>query len=457
MKKHYDTIIIGSDLSGYLTATALTLQGQEVLLIPQDTFYHGYQIQNYKFEHTPYALTGFNSEWFKKLTAQVGFDVTDLSLIKRFVPPYQIVFPEHRIDMYQEPHLRLLEFKREFGAKAEELFHLFTRIETQETSPLEDAKKMNEYTRNMGTPDMFKQMLLGQALYFSNSYLDNPSINVIGTLLAGAHQGLFYIKGGLSKLYSILAEKINAAGSLVREDILTQAIVSEKDTITGVQVSSHEGFIRCGRLILNGYLHSSGGILESLEEGSSKKRLLSLFDTMEYPVFKWSIHMGIDQKAIPVGMGDNIIMWNNNDLDPLNGNLLFLHVSGRHEVSRAPVGQRILSITAMVPYEDSFMQRNSLRKLTIQMLEQTSKLIPFLDQHIFMIFSPPLIQHRTSRRWFHQNHLVMFQGKTSQPHPHPFMTSYRNMYMIGRNVRPELGCPGELEIAQALIQYMQKS
>src|SRR3989338_10025983 len=114
-----DLLVLGSDLSGLMTATLLAKRGMNVLILDDDD----------EAEPLPNLATGLGSRGFKSLLGKLMIPDSKLQILHENTVGCQVVFPRHRIDLFRTRPLLFREIEREFPEERGLLEELFGEID----------------------------------------------------------------------------------------------------------------------------------------------------------------------------------------------------------------------------------------------------------------------------------------------------------------------------------------
>ena len=128
--KPYDVIVLGAGLSGLLVAALLARRGRHVLVLEEDKnpggLSHQVLLGKYTFLHGPFLFLGFEREGiYDRIFMELGLSLTSLKregkLFRKSSPPFQVIFPNHRLNIFEDEGNLIDELSREFPSKRSQI------------------------------------------------------------------------------------------------------------------------------------------------------------------------------------------------------------------------------------------------------------------------------------------------------------------------------------------------
>ncbi len=119
----YDVILIGESLPGLITSALLVRRGHRVLVLePADLAGSAspvFKSDGFIFPKGPLLFLGLHREGlYEKIFTELGLSLSLLkkegSVFGRPVPPFQLLFPTHRLNFFSKWEEFLEELRREF-------------------------------------------------------------------------------------------------------------------------------------------------------------------------------------------------------------------------------------------------------------------------------------------------------------------------------------------------------
>ncbi|MCB1214645.1 MAG: FAD-dependent monooxygenase, partial [Deltaproteobacteria bacterium] len=108
-EKYSDVLIVGSDLAGLIAGAFLAKRGLLVTVVFQEK-----ELISPKANIGPNLISALESRLFKSILGRLSLMEHELKILRKLTVPYQIVMPEHRLDLYSDREKLAQELKREF-------------------------------------------------------------------------------------------------------------------------------------------------------------------------------------------------------------------------------------------------------------------------------------------------------------------------------------------------------
>ncbi len=127
----YDAIVIGNDLSSLIAAITAARNGLDTALLSERDIPDVYSEAGYTFNLDPFPLSGFGDEQVcERLFAKLDIPSGLLSGIERPDPAFQIILPEHRVELFHDTSLFFKEMRREFPEQEDTIRKYYSTVFT---------------------------------------------------------------------------------------------------------------------------------------------------------------------------------------------------------------------------------------------------------------------------------------------------------------------------------------
>jgi phytoene dehydrogenase-like protein len=473
-RDEFDVIVLGSALGGLIAATLLSRQNHKVLCLKESGYHPSYSREGYRF--VPFS--NFSEKRFKlslwKALSQ-GLNLSSLIYDHRLVgkdearldrsrpaASFQVILPRARVDLFSRGPMFLMEWKREFPkevAQIENLYneldriqHLLKRRKAKEGSwsvlPLRPSSPMKRWFSFNFLPKEriderlspfsreFRKFIQLQLISWCNLYSENLPIPLASYLLLDGEgeEGVSNIECEKVERY-ILGRFIQSGGRVEEIEGVEKVDIGLWKKRFTLTPKEGERRLRSKFLIVNSPLHHVSPFFGRREKLFSKWREKVRPRYTLLPLF-----LGIDEKAVPVGMRDLLVSILDLEKPYEGGNVLFLSLSHGGDQTAAPEGKRALTVESLIPVGQE--EKNSLDEHLIGVMRHVHHLFPFLEDYIEF------------RDW------SWADGQSSQwSYPHfvyetPFDFNWqegivplrmrKNLYFIGKENFPYLGLEGEI-------------
>ncbi len=470
-----DVAIIGAGLGGVSTGALLAAKGLKVLLLEQAAYAGGVcarvSHEGYSFQAGGNILNGFElGGGHERVLAKLGLFITKTQLD----PGFQIVLPNHRLNFSSDKQQLLAEFQREFSSDfaglknfwqtlegLEEVFYELHRRDSfcvphtlkEKYTYFKEvqqrlARHYKEYEKsplqllqdNVSSAEV-KRMLDTLSFFYAQLPLEGCSSLFYAYLTGLVRRGIFYINGGIQELVNQLVSYIGKRKGEVRFNSSVVRITTEGRRAVGVILADGQS-IRAKYIIANTTLWNLYERLLPASSGLLKKIKLRTEDiTPQWVPF--TVYLGVDEAVLPNEMREHVFLLN--DYKKLGDvGSLFVSLSPKWDVKRAPNGKRALVVSCYLPYDSRWNKGSAYavqkQRQMERIIDSLRSLIPFIDEGIeFKQAVTPLdFEKQTGRPQ------GIVTGLAATPSGFGFKnfsnyTHYKNLYIVGDTSFPGHG------------------
>lgn len=380
METVYDIVIVGSGISGLLSAVLLAHKGLRIAILCDGGTTTAYEKKGYVFNERPILITGLHGGPLGMVLDEIGLSK---ELFRKGGTPYQVILPDERINVYEEPELLYDELKRCFPRDIDKVLAFYKHIsaldgkinQVMDLDPFSfkpflplgmrrGKKSIKDVIERIGPGQRFQSFIGAQLSSFS--YMPGGISSIAASsILESSRKGVYYIEGGSSGLKSLLLEKFNVLGGNIIESSVKDI---SRNGNRWLMRTGDEAF--SGRAVI-GNIEAMAFCGLFLDCG---KKYLRKAESIEKATYPLTINLGVKEAGIAVGMAENVTILRDYNGEYLSDNLLFIQMS-------PPVnGRRSLSIACKVS-KDVYSRNERLREITEKMLEGLEELCPFIDRH----------------------------------------------------------------------------
>ena len=391
----YDVVVLGQDLAATVGGAVLAHRGFRVLIagVPAE---ERYTIGPYSLPRAPMAFVGIEGPTLKRIVGELNL----VQLLRRRLEPnrpaYQLLLPDHRIDvgddLGRELAREMPDAAAPFEAAAARAAEVSAAIEGILSQDLIlppdgfwDRRDANRVAARLPAADEDLLSALPdrhplRAAYtlparFGAAFDDvgAASIARIGDL---HRRGTFRLDGGREGLRGLLLDRLKTHSGEVRPDLAPRAILTKRGKVTGVQFEGRNETIGCAHILCG---MGADRVAALVTEGGEKppKRLAEAA-AIAPAAHRYVVHLVAPLDALPDALG-RLAYAVGDFAQPLVGpNALTLHLAdgyGQHAV---------LSVEALAP--DG--KPEALRVLRTQVRQQLDRLLPFVGHHLLLVHSP---------------------------------------------------------------------
>jgi hypothetical protein len=496
LKERYDVICAGSGLSSYLCAALLAKGGKRVLVV-DDEDPERYRRSNPNAEFDPdYCLFSGLGEG-----GALGLSLGELgiSVEKEFVAvssATQVLTGEYRIVLWRDFEATRDEIARELPAEAAELHDFFKLlygaprsipafIEAAASTGQGTTPESARWKRYWGK--YYRPIAQARATPLASTFpgvagevCQGIAAGILGTMsyavpqslgfeqsvrgMALPLQGAYHYRGGLPSLKERLSTLIVDSGGSIKRNARVEALIVRGKRISGVLLSSFEGIINAGVVVLSSRLRR---LYATLPVDFRDAGLLRGLDRVLPTHWRFTLSIKIDSAVVPIGVTETMTYIGSYKYPLEEENYLRLQLVPDGGTSAGSGGETTLLVTAMVPYRASTMDYSYLRCLSGKMVRVVSEIMPFLERGILAIrpdfrkgedelrehypFSGPEWVPESLMQYFVRGH------RNAQDFWGPgWTTSHPNLYFAGRSIWPSLGIYGEALAARKIFDDVMR-
>lgn len=404
--KIFDVAILGTGLSGLIAANRLIRENRSVLILKEEGYRSSYTRGGYHF----FPMTTFSEQRIPAgLLRRLSFSGDQREGPKKRTlskqnGAFQVILPESRIDLYRDPSLLEREWKREFPkelkqieffyAELKRIKEILKRIKSkaipESNFPICESSFFKKWPSFDGLPGgetdrwlssfspEFKTFIELQMISYGYLWSDSFSLSLVSHLLLDDDGDTLEARVDLENVEQGMIEKFTRSGGSIQEiQGVEKAEMNRRDEIS-FQLRGEGKTVRCRTFLLNSPLHHVSSLF------GKKGKVLGEWSKKIRPRFALvPFFLGINEKVVPVGMGNLLVSLSDLQKPYENGNLLFLRLSPKGDEHHAPEGKRALTVQGLLPYED--LNKSSISNLRDGMMLHLKHLFPFLENHIEFI------------------------------------------------------------------------
>jgi len=408
--KLYDVAIIGSNLSGLVAGAMLVRRTFQVLIIDVDNVRLELKRDGYTIKPFPGLFFGFGqSHVFSEIFQELGIPFLEKKKFHLAQPAYQLSMPDLRLDIPQGREEWSGLLTREFGAEAGAITNLLDTADRYSSLvrsmfaegvvypafTFRERYRLNRVCGALGvdfkegsqldyhdlldstplSPEA-RSFIESQFLFLSPIYPDHPSMFFASWVLSMLNKGIYTVEGGLKVLENICKERIiSYRGQLQRTGEIEQI---DFGRINDIILAGSKEPVRCKKILVATSLpdffdqHLPKGL-----RGSHRQRLFG----PPHRRHDYTLFLAIDDRVVPVGMKENVILLSQPSAPISAKNLAFVSLSPADSTEYAPEGKRLIAITTVVDPEDGELSPQEARLISDDLLDRLRDLVPFLDNY----------------------------------------------------------------------------
>ncbi|MFT5431616.1 MAG: hypothetical protein ACI9OJ_002313 [Myxococcota bacterium] len=466
---YYNVVVVGTELSGLITAALLAKKGYRVLVLGNGSQSNEFVHEDFRYVRRPWLFSGFEtSQPIKRVFSDLSLSMEMHNRPKPLNPFYQVAMPGRRIDVVGKEAIFNRELAREFPGEADRVQQYYQLVAHQNKMlgqvldapvifPPQGFMEMRNYRKlitdvlEQGIADplavfpkgnLFRPFALAP-LMFSTLCQTHP-YSAIQLIRNQAHlsRGLYRIDGGVDALKKIFIEKVKSNCGDYREKVTVDRLTVRRGKVREVLLRDRREVVGCDVVICNMDVKRFFNLIP--EEEQKQRYHLKILELQPTDVL-YTANYALRAEAIPEAMADNVFMIAKPN-KPLDGdNLVMMNVD--------PAGPqddpayKVLAVTTRIPMRHIRPTLDNVDALDRKLMRYAEQLIPFFHEHAVGRASGWLSVDRRTKKAFVDPTLMVpiFSTPledTLDASPVACRTAYKNILVAGDNLFSGLGFEG---------------
>jgi len=400
LERYCDALIIGTEISGLITAAFLARRGLTVQVIDLDPF-----AGNDK-EPDPFCVAHLHSKLLRSILGRLNVPENDIQFLSATGQPLQVIFPDKRIDVSPNPLTFYEELEREFPDLKEELKIFYEnlvsvkhKVDTQSfysmmfpdgfserrnfkkfIKSLELDKKLSTFNLPLEANPALKSFILSQIKLLTYAHASEPFAYQVADLINPSEGEILSIRGGHNYLKKLFIDRIQHHEGGYRPDAKIEQLLFKNGIFEGVRLAGIEGNILSRYVIWNSQIKPLADFLPDLWRFRGLRKSIQKLE----PDCHWfTAHFSVPTNFIPDPMHDNMLVIGN-PAAPLEGtNYLYIQ---RKELNNANTRLSVSYLLPKIELESPFEKFNKIHQEILAILHN---LIPFAEKQLVLQFPLP--------------------------------------------------------------------
>ena len=474
--RSYDAVIVHPSPGAFTAAAMLAASGKQVLVVEEaDASPQG----KYRFPSHRRVLAGIGGGIFLPgALREVQVHPKDIQSLKRSEPLFQIVDPDHRLDVPTDPDRYRGELAREYGQRAATAaINLLSRMEEAATAHAETIQtSLSEETGAgfWGKLGMKKAswaeprepgdaaVTLGAAaeeeevpadalralaaplhlLAGVSDPLTGLSVARAGILLMEAHDGLYQDPAAPDAFHALMRSRVEGIKVDITSDDQPEEFVFGWGRLKEIRFAGRKQPVRAESLITG----ADPALLSRWMSGSTADEYSAASLELVPTHFLHTIRLGIADEVIPEGMCDHVfLIGRHGPIEGPDGMLLSMTPASS---AGAPEGRRAMAVSCRLPLSllDEPLQ---LDQASRAMLDRVKELMPYLERYIEVIHLPQIGPASSTNPFPVDPRPVVFDTGETPRRTAGLSLPHKNVFYCGRGAVPALGLDGEVMAGMA--------
>lgn len=479
---YYDIVVVGTELTGLITAANLAKKGYRVLVLGHGNRRNMFLHEGFPFIRRPWLFSGFETSTpIKKVLNDLSLSLEMHNRPKPFDPFYQVVMPGRRIDVAAKEGLFQRELEREFPGEVAGIqqFYRLVReqnevlsniLDTAGILPPETFREKRAWRKLVAAdPEQaidplstfpkghpFRPFVLAPLMFTSGCYI--PPYSAFQLIRSVTHlgRGLYRIEGGIDALKDIFIEKVKSNCGDYREKVQVDRFVMRRGKAREIVIRDRREVIGCDVVVCNTDVKRFFNLIP--EEAQKQRFHLKILELQPTHLL-YTVNFALRAEAIPAGMGRHVFMLQDPSKPPEGHNLLLLSVdpAGSPEAD----GVRVLSATIRLPTRAIRPTMESLHHHDERIMANIRGLIHFFDEHLLARASAWVGYEKRTRQPFvdtTQQQPVFGSPLEGTLHMSAIAcrTAYKNILITGDHLHSGLGFEGAFLGSLHAVQLTQE-
>ncbi len=464
----YDVIVIGRDLSSLIAALASARYGLRTILVKEGKFEMEHREAGYAFpiDPTPFSGIGENQTVGCLLKGLILTpDVIPLPSV--LDPALQVIFTDHRVDLFHDRERLISDMVREFPQREREIrrfYHALSKAEKlierwigedhngQTTAlrtffrgllrlPAAVAGRFSLLIRGNQNDDAFRKVIEAQLAILSHLDWSHYPFPLSAAYLLALPQRAVYDPYGKISWMTWLCKEFTDAGGTLMEDCSVIRIDTNPEIIVDVESAGSSQTLRGKKLIVSAQWEK---LRLLLFHEKIFRRLVRKLDSLHPTLYPFSLHLGVYAGGLPEALAPCAVVVSKETKTTTSQSLVFIVSSRPGETEQAPEGRRAITATVFLKDSPLILADLELKEIAKSIIDTLEDFLPFLRESIdFVNIEKSIELSRRSQEIVNQKYRprkgTIIGMNTLSPE-----TPLHNVLLTGGILRAGLGFEGEI-------------
>ncbi len=464
----YDVIVIGRDLSSLIAAWASARYGLRTILVNEGKFEMEHREAGYAFPIDPTPFSGIGENQTVGCLLK-GLILTPdvIPLPSALDPALQVIFNDHRVDLFHDRERLISDIVREFPQSEREIrrfYHALSKAEKlierwigedhngRTTAlrtffrgllrlPAAVAGRFSLLIRGNQNDGAFRKVIEAQLATLSHlDWSHYPFPLSIAYLLALPQRAVYDPYGKISWMTWLCKEFTDAGGTLM-EDCSVIRIDTHPEIIVDVESAGSSQTLRGKKLVVSAQWEK---LRLLLFHEKIFRRLMRKLDSLRPTLYPFSLHLGVYAGGLPEALAPCAVVVSKETKTTTSQSLVFIVTSRPDETEQAPEGRRAITATVFLRDSPLILADLELKEIAMSIIDTLDDFLPFLRESIdFVNIEKSIELSRRSQEIVSQKYPfrrgTIIGMNTLSPE-----TPLHNVLLTGGILRAGLGFEGEI-------------
>lgn len=349
LERYCDALIIGTEISGLITAAFLARRGLSVHVLDLDPF------ASHDKEPDPFCVAHLHSKLLRSILGRLNIPENDIQCLSHSSDsPLQIIFPKKRIDISANPVTFYEELEREFPKQHEQLKLFYEslanikhQVETQALYSLilptsfRERRHLMKFVKTHGLDQRLEELgipinenhslksfIMAQLKLVTYTHMESPFAFQVAELLNPSEGEILSIQGGHQYLKKLFLERIDHHEGAYRPESKIEEFLYKNGIFGGVKLAGLEGNILCRYLIWNTDLNR---LIDFLPGQFRFRKLKKAIRSLKPSSLWFTAHYHVPKAFIPKPMKENVIVIEDPGEALFGTNFLYIQVKEKNK------------------------------------------------------------------------------------------------------------------------------
>ncbi|MCP5464683.1 MAG: hypothetical protein H7A33_06630 [Deltaproteobacteria bacterium] len=343
LERYCDILVIGNELPGLISAAFLARRGLSVQVVDSNLF------GEHEKYPDPTCFTNLQSKLLRSILGRLNVPELTIQNFLNNDESLQVIFPEHRIDVFSNPVPYFEEIEREFPSHFDKLkafyenqaklrhqidiSEFFQKLlphswkERREFQKFIEEQKLSD--KNSEYQALCKQdarihaFLKSQYVLAYDQFCEEPFSYQVSELFNPGDGEIFSLRAGLDDLKKMLHDRILHYDGGVKKQVQINSLLFRNGVFEGADIDAQNSQVLCKYLLWNDSLDK---LAELLPKKWRFRKLRKQLSDVQSEFHWFSLSFQIDKNYLPDPLKSNAVLITDPNKDLIGSNFLYLQI-----------------------------------------------------------------------------------------------------------------------------------